>query len=150
MVEVDAGVVLVALVVLVVLAVPAPEPPISDDPPVVDVSVETEFDVPAPVPPVFPVTALEPELELELEFEPVLPDPVELEPEPEAEFDDEDFFEPPPVAVVACVAGLAALVVGTLNAGAPVASLVAVPLPPHAASDAAMTTAAPPAIRPRW
>lgn len=117
---------------LVVLVVSV-EPPASEEPPVVEVFVDAEFDVPAPVAPVLLEVVFELELELEddeLKF-------VALE----VEFDVVDVWEPP--VVVVCVEGLAALVVGTVRSGAPVVSLLPEPLPPHAASAIAISKAAP-------
>lgn len=143
-VEVDAGgvVLVVGLVLLPVLVLVLLAPLVSDDPPVVDVSLEPELDVP---PPVAAVPPLELVFELGLELPPV--GVLELELVPAPELLDVDLFAPP-LAVV-CVVGLAALVVGTTSGGAPVVSLLPLPLPPHAASAIAASAAAAPAPRAR-
>ncbi len=86
-----------------------------------------------PVPPVLLAPVFELELVLfaavEFEFEAVL-------------LLDVEFLALLFVTVVR-VAGLAALVVGTTSGGAPVVSSLPAPLPPHAASATAASTAAP-------
>jgi hypothetical protein len=136
LVEVPAGVVLVSLLVLGPVVVVVPAAPLL---PVVLLRPDE--------PPPAGVVALlsEPELEfaplLALEFE---PPEVELAPV----FADEVPFDPL-VVVTVCVAGAAALVVGTVSVGAPVVSSLPTPLPPQAASATATTAAAPPAMTAR-
>jgi hypothetical protein len=130
-------VVSVAPVVVPVLVAP----PVNDDPPVVDVLAVVEFEVPPP--PVAPVP-LEPVFELALE----LPVFAELELEFELPVADDELAAVSVVAVV-CVAALAALVVGTVSCGAPVVSVLLLPLPPHAAIATATSTEAQPATRRR-
>src|ERR1700722_9075209 len=115
-VEVVAGAVVVPVVVVapVVVVVPSPE-----EPPPAGVVVPLFA---APVSP-------------ELEFAP-----------PEFELAPEivDVVSPDPVLVtIVCVNTVAALVVGTVNDGAPSVSVVPAPLPPQAASASAAITAAP-------
>jgi hypothetical protein len=132
---------MVLLVVLVVLLVLVLDPPVNEDPPVVDVSVDAELDVPPPVAPVL----LEPVFELELEPPPVAE--FELELEPAAELVVDELLVP--LLAVVCVVGLGALVVGTVSGGAPAVPVVPLPLPPHAASATERRTTAALAVRAR-
>lgn len=134
LVEVVAGVVVAPLLVSVFApgVVVAPAAPV--------LLVVPRPDEPPPVGVVAPL--LEPALKfvslLALEFE---PPEVELAP---GVVDEEPLDAL--VVVTVCVVGAAALVVGTVSAGAPVVSLLPTPLPPQAASASATAIAAPPAM----
>jgi hypothetical protein len=126
-VEVPAGRVLVSVLLDPLVVVPAVV--------VLVVSVPRP-DEPPPAGVVFPLLELELPPPVEPEFEPpdvtTPPDVVELE-----------LFDAVLVDEVVCVETAAVLVGGTVKVGAPVVSVVPLPLPPQAASTSAATTAAP-------
>jgi hypothetical protein len=132
LVEVVAGAVVVPVLAPVVVVVPAA--------PLLLVVLRPDEPPPAGV--VAPLS------EPELEFAP-LP-ALEFEP-PEVELAVVFVDEPadPLVVETVCVMGVAALVVGTVSAGAPVVSSLPTPLPPQAASATATAIAAPPAMMAR-